>query len=331
MSITEIAYASGFGSLRRFNAVFRSRYRLCPGDLRRNPDRSLSGTKESPVLLLSYCPPYNWVAMLDFLKLRVLKAVDGSRYTRTVSLGKHKERIQIMQASSKHALRVEVSHSLTPVLPALLRRVRNLFDLDAHPQLIADHLQQDALLQKSLNVHPGLRVPGAFGGFEMLVRAVSGQQITVKTATTAGGCFAAAFGEPLGTLFPGLTSLSPEPAREAEATVDEIANLGIVRVRASTILNMAGACSRSMLPLEPVLDPPDAIAQLTAQSGIGEWIAHYIAMRWPDAFPKEDVVIRKNPGGLSADEAEERSLSWRPWCSYAVMHIWKNLPLGKNE
>ncbi|MCX8957177.1 DNA-3-methyladenine glycosylase 2 [Erwinia psidii] len=337
LSITDVAYASGFGSLRRFNDEFSTRYRLTPSRLRKDAGNLTADASQSSALLLSYRPPYDWAEMLDFLRRRALngvEAVDDSRYSRTVCLGTHRGWVRVVQADKQHALKVEFSHSLTPVLPLLLRRLRNLFDLDAHPQLISSQLQQDPLLQQSLIAHPGLRVPGAFDGFEMVVRAVLGQQITVKAATTVGGRFVAAFGEPFSTPFPELTYLSPQAHHVATATIDDIASLGIISARARALLGLAQTCIRGTLPLEPVLDPENAITQLTAQPGIGEWTAHYIAMRalrWPDAFPKADVVIRKNLGGVSALQAEEISQSWRPWRSYAVMHIWKNLTPEKGE
>ncbi|WP_261641567.1 AlkA N-terminal domain-containing protein [Erwinia mallotivora] len=332
LPVTEVAYASGFGSLRRFNDVFSAQYRLSPSRLRKESGnvRSAAGVDQSSTLLLSYRPPYDWAAMLAFLRLRALKGVewvDADSYSRTVCLGEHKGWIRVAEAR-RDALQVEFSHSLTPALPVLLRRLRNLFDLDAHPQLIASHLQKDALLRQSVIDNPGLRVPGVFDGFEMVIRAVLGQQITVKAATTLGGRFTAAFGEPFTTPFPELTSLSPQACRVAESTVDQIASLGIVSARSRTLIGLAEAFARGVLPVEPVLHPQQAITQLIAQPGIGEWTAHYIAMRalrWPDAFPCGDVVIRKNLGGVTARQAEEISQAWRPWRSYAVMHIWKNL------
>lgn len=333
LSVTEIAYASGFGSLRRFNDVFRTQYRLSPSNLRKDSANLSTGVTDSSSLLLSYRPPYDWTEMLSFLRLSAIKgveAVDDSSYARTVRLGA----VRAVHAGNKNALQVAFSHSLTPVLPVLLRRLRNLFDLDAHPLLIASHLQKDALLKKSLDTRPGLRVPGVFDAFEMVIRAVSGQQITVKAATTISGRFAAAFGDPVSTPFDCLNYLCPQPGRVASATLNELASMGIIKTRASTLINVAEACIQGTFPLEPVLVPQEAIAMLTAQPGISKCTAHYIAMRalrWPDAFPKEDVVLRKNLGGVSASRTEEISQAWRPWRSYAVMHIWKNLTPDKDE
>jgi AraC family transcriptional regulator of adaptative response / DNA-3-methyladenine glycosylase II len=205
--------------------------------------------------------------------------------------------------------------------------LRNLFDLTARPDLIAAHLMKDKRLKKSVTKNPGLRVPGAFDSFEMAIRAILGQQITVKAATTIAGRFAEAFGERIRTPFPELTRLSPLAARVAKASVGDIAKLGIVRTRAGSILALARAFQAGSLRLDAGTSPEADIAQLIALPGIGQWTAHYIAMRasrWPDAFPKEDIAVRNSLGRVSTKQAEKISQAWRPWRSYAVMHLWKS-------
>ncbi|WP_034913462.1 DNA-3-methyladenine glycosylase 2 [Erwinia sp. 9145] len=333
LPVTEIALASGFASLRRFNDAFSKHYRMPPGRLRKHirqsPDALLSGGTST--LLMSYRPPFDWLSLLAFLRLRAMKgveSVDESSYARTVRSGAHTGWVRVTHAPEKNGLRVEFTHSLTPVLPALLRRLRNLFDLTAHPDRIIAHLSQDPLLSASVEKSPGLRVPGAFDGFEMVTRAILGQQITVKAATTLGGRFAEAFGEPIVTPFPALSHLAPQPERVAAASTDAIASLGIISARAKTLIACAEACVEGSLSLDTAVHPEEIIERLIALPGIGAWTAKYIAMRalrWPDAFPEGDVVIRKNLGGVTAKEAEALSQAWRPWRSYAVMHIWKNL------
>ena len=333
LPVTDIAFASGFNSLRRFNDVFNARYRMPPSRLRKEAaaGEHHSQQADSSTLLLSYRPPYNWQAMLDFLRLRALKNVewvDETRYVRTVQLGRYRGWICVSHMAAKHALQVRFSHSLTGALPALLRRLRNLFDLNAHPHCIDALLRQDPLLTASIDNDPGLRVPGAFDGFEMTVRAVLGQQITVKAATTLGGRFANAFGEAFDTPFPELTRLAPQPQRIIEATLDEIAGLGIVSARARSIQALAAACASGELQLDSCSHPEEMMQRMKQLPGIGDWTAAYIAMRalrWPDAFPAGDIVIRNNLGKISAKQAEARSKIWQPWRSYAVMHIWKNL------
>lgn len=328
LPITEIALASGFASLRRFNDVFSKRYRMPPGRLRKQIQSSELRLSETSTLLLHYRPPFDWCSLLAFLEKRALKGVEWvtkNSYARTISLNGCKGWIRV--SAVENALAVEFTHTLTPVLPALLNRLRNLFDLDAHPASIAEHLSQDPLLRDSLQQHPGLRVPGAFDLFEMSIRAVLGQQITVKAATTLGGRFAGAFGEPFTTPFPELTHLTPEASVVAQATFESIVSLGLTRTRAKTVQELAQAFAPGNL-MSGTGRPEQIIARLTCLPGIGNWTAHYIAMRalrWPDAFPSGDVVLRKNLGHLTAKEAEQRSAVWRPWRSYAVMHIWQNL------
>ena len=334
LPITEIAYASGFSSLRRFNDAFSTQYRMPPTRLRKQatedqPQIDAGGTS---TLQLSYRPPFDWDGILEFLKGRMVKDVElvtGECYARTVRLGNHTGWIKVIHAPEKHGLFVEFTHTLAPVLPALLGRLRNLFDLAARPDLIAAHLGQDNRLKHSVEKNPGLRVPGAFDSFELVVRAILGQQITVKAATTISCRFAEAFGEKMETPFPELTRLSPLASRVARASIDDVARLGIVSARSACIISIAQAFHSGALRLEAGADPAGAIKQLVALPGIGPWTAHYIAMRalrWPDAFPKEDIAVRNNLGGVSARQAEEMSRAWQPWRSYAVMHVWRNPP-----
>jgi AraC family transcriptional regulator of adaptative response / DNA-3-methyladenine glycosylase II len=235
----------------------------------------------------------------------------------------------VTQSNGKDALTLQFSHTLTPVLPALLNRVRDLFDLNARPEIISRHLAKDPLLRPMIKANRGLRVPGAFSGFELGLRAILGQQVTVKSATTIAGRLAASFGEPIVTPFPGLNRLTPTAESFAKATVSDLARLGIISNRCKSILALAQAQASGELSLDhgAHYDPERTIERLAELPGIGLWTAQYIAMRafrWPDAFPNGDIAIRKNLGGLSANQAEALSKAWRPWRSYAVLHIWKN-------
>lgn len=334
LPIIEVAFASGFSSLRRFNDAFSQRYGMPPSRLRKEGEGGLrpAASPETLTLQLGYRPPFDWLGLLRFLEGRLLKGVDclrDERYLRTVQLGERRGWISVRHAPEKHALLVEVSHSLTPVLSVLLERLRHLFDLSARPDLIAAHLMQDDRLAVRVAQNPGLRVPGAFDGFELAVRAILGQQVTVKGATTLAGRFTEAFGEAADTPQPDLYRLSPTPQRVAQATVEEVASLGIIQTRARSILTLAGEMASGRLKLEVGADLDTTIRQLVSLPGIGAWTAQYIAMRalrWPDAFPKEDIALRKNLGGVTAAQAEEMSQVWRPWRSYALFHLWLNPP-----
>src|SRR5262249_31056581 len=298
LPVTEIAFASGFASLRRFNDAFATRYGMPPTRLRKKAVGNATTVKatDTSTLQLSYRPPYDWAGMLSFLKVRALKGVEWVTedfYARTVHLGNAKGWIKVSHSIKQHALLLEFTHSLTPVLPALLNRVRDLFDLQARPEIISKHLAKDRVLGPWVKANPGLRVPGAFNGFELGVRAILGQQVTVRSATTVAGRLAATFGEDLVTPFPELNRLAPLPGKVARATVDEIAKLGVVRARCKSILGLARAHVSGELSLDSGNhhDPERAIVRLAELPGIGPWTATYIAMRafrWPDAFPKED-------------------------------------------
>ena len=331
LPVTEIAFASGFASLRRFNDAFVGRYRLPPSKWRRTAaDTTKLAANDVSTIQLSYRPPYDWPGILSFLALRALKNIEcvlGQTYCRTIQLGTHKGWVRVSDSPDKHALQFEFTNSLTPVLPALIGRLRNLFDLSARPDIIANCLMADQILGHAVSAHPGLRVPGAFDGFELAIRAVLGQQVSVKAAATLAARLTDAYGEEIETPFADLRRLSPRPEHLAGADVEEISSLGIVGARANTIVALAQAVASGGLNLEAGARPERMIERLTAIAGIGQWTAHYIAMRalrWTDAFPSNDLVLRKNLGGVSAKEAEEMSQAWRPWRSYAVLHIWNS-------
>jgi AraC family transcriptional regulator, regulatory protein of adaptative response / DNA-3-methyladenine glycosylase II len=329
LPITEVAFSAGFASIRRFNALFQERYSLNPTTLRRTA--GAAGTADSLTLRLAYRPPLDWPALLGFLGARAtagVEAVEDDRYLRTVHLGKHSGWVAVRADASRHMLLVEVARSLAPVLMPLLARLRELFDLDAHPEAIARHLGADPVLGPLVARHPGLRVPGAFDGFELATRAVLGQQVSVKGATTLAGRFTAAFGEPIATPFPALTRLSPEPDTVAAADVAEIAAIGMPRSRALTLASLARATACGAVDLSRSADPEAAVRCLTRLPGIGEWTAQYIAMRalrWPDAFPHTDLGLKHALGGLTPAAILNAAETWRPWRSYATLHLWQSL------
>ena len=326
---TEVAFASGFGSLRRFNALFKQRYRMQPGQLRKQ--MKINGAVSSDALNfeLSFRPPYDWPAISGFLGARAIagvEAVEGGSYRRTARItleGKtHSGWIEVSPSPRKPALRVTVSASLAKTLPPVLSRVKALMDLACNPAEVA--LALGALAKG----HPGLRVPGAFDGFEVAVRAILGQQVSVAAARTVAGRFAAAFGESLDTPFESLNRIFPAAERIAGLPYGRIARLGLPGARARTVLALARAVADGDLDLMPNADTEATLENLRALPGVGEWTVQYIAMRalaWPDAFPHTDLGVMKalgetRPAGvLAAGEA------WRPWRAYAVMHLWNSL------
>jgi len=323
LPVTEIAYASGFASLRRFNDAFKTNYRLNPSQFRRGVGAS-KGTGRF-LFDLAYRPPLDWEALLHFLERRLyggVEAIVDSAYLRTVSLGGRVGWIRVQPSARRHALSVEVSPELGRAIPAVLTRVRKLFDLGAEPERIAQRLGKLAALS------PGLRLPGAFDGYEVAIRAVLGQQINVKAATTIAGRFAQVFGAPVDTPFPELRLLMPTAQRVAKASSGAMMKIGVTSARANTLLGVSRAMARNPNLLEPGADVQQAMARLKALPGIGEWTAQYLAMRalsWPDAFPATDLGIRKALGIGDERRILAHAEIWRPWRGYAAMHLWRTL------
>jgi len=331
LPVTEVAFASGFGSVRRFNALFKRRYRLKPGQLRGQQRGAAPVTAVADVLKfeLSFRPPFDWSAVSAFLGVRSIagvEAMEGGCYRRTVRIpidGKeHTGWIAVEMSPKKPTLRVAVSASLAKALPPVLSRVKALMDLACHPAEVGQAL---GALAKH---HPGLRVPGAFDGFEMAVRAILGQQVTVAGARTVAGRFAATFGDPIETPFASLTTLFPTAARVAALAPGRIARLGMPGARARTVVALSRAVADGRLALVPNADIEATLDTLRALPGVGEWTAQYIAMRalsWPDAFPHTDLGVMKALGETGARRVLAAGEAWRPWRAYAVMHLWQSL------
>jgi len=243
-------------------------------------------------------------------------------YFRTFADGKLRGWISVGQAPGRDTLHIEVSGSLAPALRTVIAAVKRVFDLAASPRQIAEHLGTLAV------EHPGLRVPGAFNGFEMAVRAILGQQISVAAAATLASRYHGAFGEPIETPFESLSRLSALPERIAAVEPAELVKLGILKSRANTIISIAQEIASGRMKLTAEGDVSRTISALKELPGIGEWTAQYIAMRalgWPDAFPHTDLGIMKALGERSPQKILQIAEPWRPWRSYATIHLWKSL------
>ena len=338
LPITQVALISGFGSVRRFNAAFVAHYKLNPTQLRR-AGAAPAGPGIS--VRLGYRPPYDIDAMLAFFGKRQLGAIefvatsqDHSRAGMTFCLESggraHAGWLVAEFDGAHHQVILRVSDSLRDVLPQVIRRARAAFDLDADPLAI------NSVLNPHFPQGDGLRVPGTLDGYELAVRAVLGQQITVAAARTLGTRLVEKFGAPMETPFPELTRLFPVPAVLAGASGDALGQLGIVKQRQAAIVAIARAVADKRLQLHGGADVGATIAALKELPGIGDWTAQYIAMRalrWPDAFPAGDVALQKALGVLepknplrAAREAEAASTAWKPWRSYAVIRAWATLP-----
>jgi AraC family transcriptional regulator, regulatory protein of adaptative response / DNA-3-methyladenine glycosylase II len=328
LPVTDVAFAAGFASVRRFNALFRQRFARSPSTLRR--DVSAAGPGDFVALRLDYRPPFAWRALLAFLSARAIPGVEQvaqDEYRRSVTIGECVGWLAVGHDPAHHALRARVSLSLAPKLTEVVARLRSSFDLDARPSLVGEQLRRDPLLRPLVSARPGLRVPGAFDPFEMAVRAVLGQQISVRAATTLSGRLAARFGLPAPSSQAGVTLVFPPAEVLADASVAELRRIGLPEKRALTIVQLARAVAERRVDLLARSDPERVVAELRTLPGIGAWTAQYLAMRalhWPDAFPAGDLALRKALGVASERAAERRAERWRPWRAYAVMHLWSS-------
>jgi AraC family transcriptional regulator of adaptative response / DNA-3-methyladenine glycosylase II len=294
-------------------------------------DQSI-GKTGAVALKLGYRPPYDWEAILAFLGARAIpgiEAVSNGRYARTIAIDEDSG-VLIVEPAPRNCLKATVRFSNLRTLPAIIARIRRVFDLAADPVAIGAHLSRDPVLAPHVTARPGLRVPGAWDGFELAVRAILGQQITVSAATRLAGKLVASYGDAISdpaALELGLTHVFPTPRQLAG---NDLAAIGMPKARRTALASLAAAVIADPLIFGPRRSLDEAIAQLRALPGIGEWTAQYIAMRElrePDAFPAADIGLlralsdpqagRPSPGALLA-QAER----WRPWRAYAALHLW---------
>jgi AraC family transcriptional regulator of adaptative response / DNA-3-methyladenine glycosylase II len=330
LPMSEVAFASGFGSVRRFNEAFSSLFGRPPGALRRARHEDVSaGPRGELVLLLRYQPPYDWPAMLEFLRRRAipgLELVTADRYARAVQLDGHQGTVSV-EATAGNALRASVRFPKLSALPTIIARLRRVFDLAADPVAIGAHLARDPALASLVEERPGLRVPGAWDGLELAIRAVLGQQITVAAAVRLAGRLVAAHGARLSTPHGALTHVFPRAEILAAA---DLTSLGLPRRRAAALSAVAAAAVTDPHVFDATCGLDEAVRRLRAIRGVGEWTAQYIALRQlrePDAFPAADLVLMRaiaarDGRGRSSAELLSRADRWRPWRAYAAQHLW---------
>lgn len=332
LPVTQVALAAGFKSLRRFNAAFRQACSMSPTALRRSAgsrreiraNRSSSG--ELLALRLAYRPPLAFGQMLAFLRRRAIECVErvtADSYERVIGTADSPAWVRVSRAQDRPELRLEISPTDPRCIPDIVRRVRRLFDLDADIHAAHEVLGADELLAGSISSRPGLRVPGGWDGFEVAVRAVLGQQVSVAGATTLARRLVEQYGEYVDRT--ALQRLFPPPELLLKAPLE---NIGLPRSRAITIRSLAAAVLDGSLDFHAGQTLEAFVDRITKLPGIGSWTAHYIAMRalnHPDAFPAGDLVIQQVLGKgnrPSERETEARSQTWRPWRAYAVLHLW---------
>jgi AraC family transcriptional regulator, regulatory protein of adaptative response / DNA-3-methyladenine glycosylase II len=343
LPITEIAFAAGFGSVRQFNHAMLSAFGQSPTQIRnrRGLKREMKRIKHTQnrgglLLRLPYRPPLDWAAMSGFFKQRAtpgVEAVDGDCYRRTIQLNSVAGVIELRRVANESYLLMHVWLPSYECVMQVAERARRIFDLGADPLQIAEHLRRCPALADALEAAPGMRVPGAWDGFELAVRAVLGQQSSAALTTTLAGRLAQAFGAPLsGYESLALTHLFPQPEALAEA---DLCVIGITEARANTIRALASSVARGELELNASQGLDEAIPRLRAIPGIDNWTANYIAMRAlgeTDAFPSDDLGLRRalsiGKGGKSLVPVRELTKTadeWRPWRAYAAMHLWASL------
>jgi AraC family transcriptional regulator of adaptative response / DNA-3-methyladenine glycosylase II len=329
LPITAIADASGYASLRRFNAAFVETYGKPPREFRRG--RNETTEHGTIVLRLPYRAPYDFPAIAAFYARRAIpgvEVVDESGYRRSFVIDGEPGWLSVSPIADDTALSLRVHGARTSTLGGIVARVRRMFDVNADPAAIRNVFREDERLDLLAERWPGQRLPGAWDGFELAVRAVLGQQITVAAART----LAARIVQRYGTAYAdgaamGLNALFPEPATLADAPLESI---GLPRKRAATLRGFAQACVDGRIDFGAQQTLHDFVERLCALPGIGTWTAHYIAMRalsQPDAFPAGDLVLRKIAGNgtpISERAMESISQSWRPWRAYAVMLLWRS-------
>jgi AraC family transcriptional regulator of adaptative response / DNA-3-methyladenine glycosylase II len=323
----QIALASGFGCVRRFNAAIRKTYKRTPTQIRRLVRQTSLPLDNQYVFHLRFRPPYHWPTMLSFLAARAtpgVEAVESGSYLRTISVEGVEGYFEVSFEEASNSLRVRIQFSEPGALFFIIERIRAMFDVNADWSDIALAFRHDAALAPLLERAPGMRVPGCWNGFELAIRAILGQQITVRGATTLAGRLAKKFGNRL----PGdrsLTHLFPTPETLAEA---DLTGIGLTRARSQTIRAIARAVRDGRVRFDGIIELEQFLEQLTEIPGIGKWTAQYIAMRArgePDAFPAGDAALISALRLSSAAELDRHAEAWRPWRAYAVMYLW-NVP-----
>ena len=329
LPMAQVALASGFQSIRRFNDVVRKLYGRTPSELRRLRRTAAPRTAAGEyVFRLAYRPPYDWHALLEFLAARATPGVEEVRsgtYRRSLVFKNRHGVLEVRALPREHALETRIRFPESACLLQIVARMRAMFDLAADPAVIAAGFRRDPLLGPLVKRHPGLRVPGHWDGFELAVRAVLGQQVTVRGATTLAGRLVQAHGEPLQfTDSGGLTHVFPSAQSLSQARLQ-----GLPAARVHAIQSLAQAVAAGELRFDGGVPDDGFFARFRGIAGIGAWTVQYVAMRAfnePDAFPAADLALLRAAGsGRALTEAalRKRAEGWRPWRAYAAMHLWR--------
>jgi AraC family transcriptional regulator of adaptative response / DNA-3-methyladenine glycosylase II len=321
----QIALASGFGCVRRFNAAIRTVYKRTPTQIRRLVRPKEASLGNQYLFRLNFRPPYHWAGVLSYLAARAtsgVELVEKNCYRRTISLNGADGYFEISLDERHSALIARIEFGDPQMLFFIVERIRAMFDLNADWATIVQALKSDSMLALAMDADPGLRVPGSWNGFELATRAILGQQVTVKGATALAGRLARRFGKPFSGPA-GLNHLFPTPEVLADA---KLAGIGLTGARAETIRGLSRAVASGKIDFEGVIDTDNFLTRLCEIPGIGRWTAQYVAMRAlrePDAFPSSDLGLLRALKLKSFRDLESRAEAWRPWRAYAAMYLWK--------
>jgi AraC family transcriptional regulator, regulatory protein of adaptative response / DNA-3-methyladenine glycosylase II len=327
LPLGQVALASGFGCVRRFNATIRKIFRRTPTQIRRLARPAANQPENQYSFVLGFRPPYQWDAMLAFLAKRAIpgvEVVDQGVYRRSISWNGLDGDFEAALHETKDALSVRIQFGDPCALFLIIERIRGIFDLSADWAVIAQTLGKDPVLAARLRAVPGLRMPGCWSGFELAVRAIVGQQISVAAATTLSGRIAAKFGKALP--FGGrVTTIFPT----AEVLVEsDLSAVGLTKSQAVAIRGLARAVCDGQIRFEGIMDSAAFLRKLCEVPGIGNWTAQYVAMRAlgeTDAFPASDLGLLRGMGLTSSRELERRANAWRPWRAYAAIYLWHGI------
>jgi len=336
LPMSHVCSAAGYGSIRRFNDAFRKTYGRPPRELRRaGEDSELAGRTATLTVRLPYRRPFDWSTLLEFFALRAtpgVEAVNGATYSRTITSDDDHGVVRIGPDKRDGYLSLTLHCVNTNALFEIVQTAREVFDLDAPISEIRTTLGKDRTLGKMLRKNPGVRVPGAWDGFEVTIRAILGQQISVKAATTIAGRVTRKYGArlelPGANIDGGLSHIFPTAKRLARARLQ---NIGLVRSRAETIRRVSAAVVNGELQFDIAQDPEQFYEALKSIKGVGDWTAQYVAMRAlknPDAFPGSDLGLIKAiayPDRVTPQELIMQAEDWRPWRAYAAMLLWGSL------
>ena len=333
LAMSEVAVASGFGCVRRFNAAIRKVYKRTPTQIRRIARQKELQPENQYLFRLRFRPPYDWNGMLRFLAPRAIpgvEMVEGEVYRRSIALKGNHGYFAVSLDEGRDGLLVRAQFGDPRLLFAIIERIRAMFDLNADWAAIARGLENDPVLAGRIRSNPGLRVPGCWDGFELTIRALLGQQISVKGATTLAGRLVRACGTPIPAAG-GLTHLFPGPEILADA---DLGGVGLTRARAQTIRAFSRAVCDGDIGFKGVMDAQAFQSRLCEIPGIGNWTAQYVAMRAlgePDAFPYGDLGLLRALELTNLRELEQRAENWRPWRAYAAMYLWNTTSESKRQ